>query len=391
VSDNASITSASMSRASSPPLTKIGSAPVRATTKSMQKKQRKEAQKEKERTELEATVTKVEPEVEIAPIMGRKKKQKKDRSLNTATGGSTPTASRPQSPTPIEGAAEELRPSVDIPQQPAQASMKQLSVEIEAETLARTTVESKGKGKAKAQQSASPDALSIAEVEEEASDKPIPTVVSIFQDLVKSGALGDVNALSLLRQPSYSYRHQETPIDMQSANQKLTITPEDREALLKGRPVHKVKEGPHRIMLTPNGDCVRNLTPEEERRYLELQARLAKANGPTAFYSTKHHASNGFTLIGGRAVPNGPPSFFPALNSTNTPMDPVSKIQRDEALSYINQYVLPSLSTNSQRYCVLAMPQHGPLGELTLLPRILRIMMLNTQTVKAFSPMDWKV
>jgi CCR4-NOT transcription complex subunit 4 len=29
-------------------------------------------------------------------------------------------------------------------------------------------------------------------------------------------------------------------------------------------------------------------------------------------------------------------------------MDPVSKIQRDEALSYINQYVLPSLSTNSQ-------------------------------------------
>jgi CCR4-NOT transcription complex subunit 4 len=135
---------------------------------------------------------------------------------------------------------------------------------------------------------------------------------------------------------------------MQSTNQKLTITPEDREALLKGRPVHKVKEGPHRIMLTPNGDCVRNLTPEEERRYLELQSRLAKANGPTAFYSAKHHASNGFTLIGGRAVPNGPPSFFPALNSTNTPMDPVSKIQRDEALSYINQYVLPSLSTNSQ-------------------------------------------
>jgi CCR4-NOT transcription complex subunit 4 len=348
VSDNASITSASMSRASSPPLTKVGSAPVRATTKSMQKKQRKEAQKEKERTEIEATVAKVEPEVEIAPIMGRKKKQKKDRSLNTATGGSTPTASRPQSPTPTESAAEDLVPSIDTPQQPAQASMKQTSEEADAETLARTTGESKGKNKAKAQQSASPEALTIAEVEEEASDKPIPTAVSIFQDLVKSGALGDVNTLSLLRQPSYSYRHQETTIDMQSANQKLTITPEDREALLKGRPVHKVKEGPHRIMLTPNGDCVRNLTLEEERRYLELQARLAKANGPTAFYSAKHHASNGFTLIGGRAVPNGPPSFFPTLNSTNTPMDPVSKIQRDEALSYINQYVLPSLSTNSQ-------------------------------------------
>jgi CCR4-NOT transcription complex subunit 4 len=135
---------------------------------------------------------------------------------------------------------------------------------------------------------------------------------------------------------------------MQNANQKLTITPEDRAALLSGKAVHKVNEGPHRIMLTPNGDCVRNLTPEEEQRYLELQARIAQANGPSAFYSAKHHASIGFTLIGGRAVPNGPPSFFPSFNNTTAAMDPVSKIQRDEALSYINQYVLPSLSTNSQ-------------------------------------------
>jgi CCR4-NOT transcription complex subunit 4 len=347
VSDNASITSASMSRASSPPPTKVGSAPLRTTTKSMQKKQRKEAQKEKEKSELEAAATKVEPEVEIAPIMGRKKKQKKDRTFNTATGGSTPTASRPQSPMPLESAAEEIKPSVDVAQQPAQAPIKQISVEAETEAVARTGVDTKGKGKAKAQQSTSPELLSTAEVEE-VSDKPIPTAVSIFQDLVSSGALGDANTLSFLRNPTYNYRHQETPIDMQIANQKLTITPEDREVLLKGRPVHKVKEGPHRIMLTPNGDCVRNLTPEEEQRYLELQARIGQANGPSAFYSAKHHASNGFTLVGGRAVPNGPPSFFPTLNSTNTPMDPVSKIQRDEALSYINQYVLPSLSTNSQ-------------------------------------------
>jgi CCR4-NOT transcription complex subunit 4 len=348
VSDNASITSASMSRASSPPPTKIGSAPVRTTTKSMQKKQRKEAQKEKERSELEATVTKAEPEVEIAPIMGRKKKQKKDRVLNTTTGDSTPTASRPQSPTPMESAAEETKPNADIPQQPVEVPAKQSSNEVEAETVARAMVDPKSKGKAKIQRSASPEPISTAEVEEETTDKPIPTAVSVFQELVTSGVLGDVHTLSFLRNPTSNYRHQETPIDMQSANQKLTITPEDREALLKGRPVHKVKEGPHRIMLTPNGDCVRNLTPEEEQRYLKLQARLAQANGPAAFYSAKHHASNGFTLIGGRAVPNGPPSFFPTLNSTNTPMDPVSKIQRDEALSYINQYVLPSLSTNSQ-------------------------------------------
>jgi len=314
----------------------------------MQKKQRKEAQKEKERSELEATVTKAEPEIEIAPIMGRKKKQKKDRVLNTTTGDSTPTASRPQSPTPTDNAAEEAKPTVDTPQLPVQVPLKQDSMDVEADPAPRTSQDLKGKGKAKVQRSASPEPLPATEIEEETSDKPVPTAAQIYQDLVKSGELGDVNALSFFKNPTYNYRHQDTPIDFQSANQKLTITPEDREALLKGQPVHKVTEGPHRIMLTPNGDCVRNLTPAEEQRYLELQARIAKNNGPAAFYSARHHASNGFTLIGGRAVPNGPPSFFPTQNSTNTPMDPVSKIQRDEALSYINQYVLPSLSTNSQ-------------------------------------------
>jgi CCR4-NOT transcription complex subunit 4 len=58
--------------------------------------------------------------------------------------------------------------------------------------------------------------------------------------------------------------------------------------------------------------------------------------------------SGGFALIGGRAVPNGPPAYFPPIDSSTPNLDPISKIQRDEALSYINQYVLPSISTNSQ-------------------------------------------
>jgi CCR4-NOT transcription complex subunit 4 len=314
----------------------------------MQKKQRRQAQKEKESSELEVPVPKAEPENEIAPIMGRKKKQKKDRVLSTATGGSTPAASRPQSPTLTENVAEEIKPSVEAPPQSAQVLVKPTFIEMEAEKVIPNTVDLKGKGKTKVQRSVSPELLNTTEIEEEVTDKPIPTSVSVFQELASSGVLGDVNALSFLRNPTYNYRHQETPIDMQNANQKLTITPDDRATLIAGKPVHKVKEGPHRIMLTPNGDCVRNLTPEEEQRYLELQARIAQENGPAAFYSAKHHASNGFTLIGGRAVPNGPPSFFPSPTSTTMPMDPVSKIQRDEALSYINQYVLPSLSTNSQ-------------------------------------------
>jgi hypothetical protein len=349
VSDNASITSASLSRASSPPPTKVGSAPVRVTTKSMQKKQRREAQKEKERIVLETVVPKVEQEVEIAPIMGRKKKQKKERTIHSAAGGSTPAVSRPQSPGPGEAAPGEPSAIADVSEPSVPVPARQSSVEHETTKNPAKNTESKGKGKGRAPRPPTPEpAPSVAEVEEEVMDKPIPTPATIFQDLLSSRAIEDVNELFLLKPPVVHHRHQDPPIDMQSVNQKLTITPEDRASLLAGLAVHKIAEGPNRIMLTPNGDCVRNLTADEEARYLELQSAISEESGATAFVSAKHNANNGFTLIGGRAVPNGPPSFFPIFNSNAPPMDPVSKIQRDEALSYINQYVLPSLSTNSQ-------------------------------------------
>lgn len=314
----------------------------------MQKKQRREAQKEKERVELEITTPKPEPEVEIAPIMGRKKKQKKERAIHSAAGGSTPAASRPQSPGPVEGGLNEQMLAGEA-EPPTPALDKQSPVESESAKIPVKVAESKGRGRTKIQRPPTPDlAPPVAEFEDEPSEKPIPVPATIFQDLLSSGAIDDVNELFLLKPPVVSHRHQDPPIDMQSVNQKLTITPEDRAALLAGLAVHKVAEGPNRIMLTPNGDCVRNLTPEEETRYLELQSAISEESGATAFVSAKHHANNGFTLIGGRAVPNGPPSFFPIFNSSAPPMDPVSKIQRDEALSYINQYVLPSLSTNSQ-------------------------------------------
>ncbi len=344
ISDGASITSASLSRASSPPPTKVGSAPVRMQTKSMQKKQRREAQREKERAEIEAAAAKTEPEVAIAPIMGRKKKQKKEHTIHSAAGGSTPAVSRPQTPGPVENIIEEQKSTAEVEEEPASIPEKQTPGEPSGKL-----VDFKGKGKGKQQRAPTPDLTpSVAEVEEEPLDKPIPTPASLFADLLSAGEIEDPNELAFFKPPVVNHRHQDPPIDMQSVNQKLTITPEDRAALLTGLAVHKIAEGPNRIMLTPNGDCVRNLTPQEEERYLDLQSVIAEESGATAFVSAKHHANNGFTLIGGRAVPNGPPSFFPTFNSSAPPIDPVSKIQRDEALSYINQYVLPSLSTNSQ-------------------------------------------
>lgn len=344
ISDNASITSASISRANSPPPSKIGSAPVRVNTKSMQKKQRKEIQKENLKQELEAAATKPEPEAEIGPIMGRKKKQKKERTGSSAAGGSTPAASRPPSPGPgTASIREEI--TVEVSEQQDTASEKP-QLEKATNNLTKQTSDNKNKGKAKVQRPPSPEPVSaVTETHEEPTEKPIPTPASIFQELISSGAIEDIANLNFLKLPNSSGRHQDPQSDLQNAIPKLTITPEDRAALLAGKLVRKNVDGPNRIMLTPNGDCVRNLTPEEEQRYLNLQASIAKENGPAAFFSAKHHTTNGFALVGGRAVPNGPPAFFPQSASA---IDPVSKIQRDEALSYINQYVLPSLHTNSQ-------------------------------------------
>jgi CCR4-NOT transcription complex subunit 4 len=80
ISDTASIVSASVSasRAGSPPppTSRIGAAAVRSTTKSQQRKQRKDALKQD--TQAIVETAKEEPE-EHAPVLGRKKKQKKEK------------------------------------------------------------------------------------------------------------------------------------------------------------------------------------------------------------------------------------------------------------------------------------------------------------------------
>lgn len=315
-------------------------------TKSQQKKQRREAQKEKEKSELDTVADKHEAEVEIGPIMGRKKKQRKEK-VNSAGGGSTPVASRPQSPGSQEMVGPEKR-SIILPV--VNQSPTSHSQQTEIESAAKKAAESKGKGKAKSEESVLAEPPASATEAQDIVEKPIPTPTSVLQDLVSSGLIPDPDKLVVLRAPASVNQRADSLGDLQDLDHKLIITEDDRATLQAGKPVHKVSQGTGRIMLTPNGDCVRNLTPTEEERYLELQSRIRNDSGPTAFVPPRSNAGTGFTLIGGRAVPNGPPTFFPPVDKAGVipPIDPVSRIQRDEALNYINQYVLPSLSTNSQ-------------------------------------------
>ena len=62
------------------------------------------------------------------------------------------------------------------------------------------------------------------------------------------------------------------------------------------------------------------------------------------FVAPRHQPGSGaFSLIKGRAVPNGRPNIFPATSQPQS-QDPIGKMQREDALSYINQYVLPRLN-----------------------------------------------
>ncbi|KAK4160074.1 general negative regulator of transcription subunit 4 [Cladorrhinum sp. PSN259] len=360
ISDTASIISASISasRTNSPPPSRIGAAPVRNTTKSQQRKQRKEVLK-KETAVIAAQPVKVEPEVEIGPIVGRKKKQKKEK---VTTKTSTPVVSRPGTPLPGSSRdgkdvkeSKEVRESADTIKEANQESSTYRSTANETTTLIDEPLHglySDSKGKS-VEDSRSSDLAS-------SSPRPIPTPAQILKNLQDRGdAPKAYSQLSLFKSTSVvadgwllnnNIRPRELAPNLKSTMipTKNIVTEEDQTILLTGKPVRKVVDGVP-ILITPNGDCLRHLTEEEQDRFLKLQESLAKeANSPAAFVSSRQeNGPGGFSLVKGRAVPNGPPSYL--LNAPGAfPSDPVNKIQREEAIYYINQYVLPRLNLSSR-------------------------------------------
>lgn len=346
-SDSASIVSASASasRTNSPPPgpSRIGSAAVRSTTKSQQRKARKEATK-KEAVAI-ASQAKPEPEVEIAPIVGRKKKQKKEPKSAAPKEATPVTESQPESPGPAEKdkfVEKEEKPAVEEKVSTYRQAVNE-SMSLEEPLVPRSR---RKEGNVSA----------TGEPIKPMIDSPLPSPGAVLQVLVEQGLLTDVEALSLLKTvSSTSHRSEQyTPVIPKDGvtEVKLMITEEDQQTLLSGKPVRKIVDG-SRVMFTPNGNCVRNLTFEEEERYLELQASIAaRADDPAAYVHSRHEQGNGFSVIKGRAVANGTPSYFPQGSvapsadgqALPTVSDPLQKMTREEALANINQSILPRLN-----------------------------------------------
>lgn len=352
VSDNASVVSASVthSRASSPPPSRIGSAAVRTTTKSQQRKARKDVLKQE--TKMIAEAPKAEPEVH-APILGRKKKQKKEKPAKTPqSDASTPAAQEPvkaDTPTPEPSQPELTKePEREPEEKPAKSKTAQKKA-------------AKAKGKAKevepepVPQPPSPAKETTPEAQEP-PEKQGPGPASVFAEIKNTLWASSVDKLQLFKPIAGG----SSRTDYSSANSNANkaehckdcsckcgeIQDDDLAALRAGKPVRKqFHVDGSRMLITPNGDCIRGLTPEEEDAFLELQAAIAgTAENPGSFIAPRHQPGSGaFSLIKGRAVPNGRPNIFPTTAQLQS-QDPIGKLQREDALSYINQYVLPRLN-----------------------------------------------
>ncbi|KAL2127897.1 hypothetical protein VTI74DRAFT_10014 [Chaetomium olivicolor] len=354
ISDSASIISASISasRASSPPPSRVGAAPVRTTTKSQQRKQRKEALK-KESASIAAQPVKAEPSVEIGPIIGRKKKQKKDKE-KPGSKTATPAVSRPETPLATQP------PSVKEAKEASEVKEVKEESSTYRSTANETTTLTDEPAPHKARYGDLKSKLGDKQSSDPSTPRTLPTPASVLHELQEAGLVpGSVENLALFKPVNVQLdksrndanslalrdhtAHSVTPI-------KPIVTEDDQAALLAGKPVHKVVDGT-RIMLTPNGDCIRNLNPEEEERFLELQKLVAEAAGnPVAFISTRKHKGN-YMLMSGRAVPNTPPTCFPP--AAGAVSDPVGKIHKEEVLSCLNQYMLPRVNLSNARNALL--------------------------------------
>jgi CCR4-NOT transcription complex subunit 4 len=350
-SDTASIVSASVSasRAGSPPPLKVGAAAVRTTTKSQQRKQRKETLKQ-DTNMIVTEPAKAELE-DHAPVIGRKKKQRREKPSKTAE-------TRPK-PDKLQES-----PKAEV----ADATLKDAQKEMEAgeEGLVNKTAQPKKSSKSKAKEVTQEsreenesNKLPHSDVEAPAeaissAEKPPTGPQSVFADIKSSLWTSVVDRLHMLKPISNTSRSDHGQLSARNHKSPCKDCPckcgeiqdGDLADLRAGKAVRKqFHVDGSRMLITPNGDCVRGLTPEEEDIFLKLQAAIAStAEHPGAFVAPRHQPGNGaFSLIKGRAVPNGRPNIFPATPQSLA-QDPIGKLQREDALSYINQYVLPRLN-----------------------------------------------
>lgn len=275
ISDTASITSASVSRASSPPLIggKVGSAPVRKKTKSQAKKERQErARLILEEQAISMEEQKSEPEPVHAPIVGRKKKAKK------------PAAGNPK-PTPA--------PTKVPPESPKHAKVEDESGDETKPTAVVTSAPKKTHSAKGSISSFRPSPPSPQQGPDEPKEKGQPTAQSIIADLQKTGELL-ASTLEFFKPLSSSLAHAARTSSSSNPSAppdlKIHFSEADLDALAKKKPVRlngQDGKSDSRTLITPQGKFFWGLTQELEEKALELEKHIEELKGSARFHPRK--------------------------------------------------------------------------------------------------------
>lgn len=295
VSDNASFTSASMSRANSPPPTKVGSAPVRQVTKSQQKKERQvRAKLAEESSKNEGSSTKAVPEMPVqAPIVGRKKKAKK---ATRGTADSTPMATRPSSPVPKDEVSQE---AVSRPATPAKEVKKDPTVPKEDQEPERA---------------ASPVASSSGDHH----PKNVFTAASIIAGLQKSGDILPVIQDLFKGVSGVNYRFDLSHSDLVDP-EIPELSEAQRRQIEDGEPIALELGNNKHVVLLPSSRTLRGFTKDQAQRYLELSKKALSTTEPTMFNSSRHDIDRDIHVVSHTAGAAPPKST--AASSTEDPFE----------------------------------------------------------------------
>ncbi|OJK02667.1 hypothetical protein ASPACDRAFT_75793 [Aspergillus aculeatus ATCC 16872] len=280
-------TSASVSRANSPPASsRIGSAPVRAITKSQAKKERRQKAKEAEAKKQETSTIAEEPVQ--APIIGRKRKTKKTPVTTPDTLAAAPETAE-EAGKPVTPASAESNDKVE---QRAEAVKKAKSKEKASKEVSPAPVEVKATPEPSTPAEAWRSKNTVEQLIKDAESSSNGSIKDLFAErtsplqvllaqLHKSGHL-NLNHHPLFNPTNLNQRFDMkcTSDDYEILKQPIELAEEHRKALLRGEPI-RIHSDPgllkDRCLITPRGCVLRHLSQEEEDRYLALEKSIAWA------------------------------------------------------------------------------------------------------------------
>ena len=245
ISDNASLASTSLSRANSPPPSRVGTAPVRVVSKAQQKKERQARAKHADEARVEQALAKAEePVIMQEPILGRKKKTKKAKQ---GTADSTPAPTRPNSPerkatTAGEGKAE---------------SMPTIPSKIIKKGVSKATPETRKSGE--------PDQPAAPASEE---SQKHTTVAALFASLLTSQELNP-SATDLFRSFTGINTRLESTADL-IASRNPPLSDANIRELDAGAAVRLEDSNGRSTIVLPGGRLLRGLSSTQAQRFLDL-------------------------------------------------------------------------------------------------------------------------